>query len=70
MSAFTSKGYHFHSLLHEVHSFVFFTHDFFVCGLGGGGRWRSGWLRHGVTNRKVADIILMAVQWPWCRLSL
>jgi len=36
MGAFTSNGYHFHSLLREVHKFFYLTHAFFVCGWGGG----------------------------------
>jgi len=36
MSALTSNGYHFHSLLREVHKFVYLTHALFVWCWGGG----------------------------------
>ena len=35
MSALTSNGYHFHSLLREVYNFVYFKHAFFAPGWGG-----------------------------------
>jgi len=36
MSAFIRNGYHFHSLLHEVHNFVYFINAFLSVGSRGG----------------------------------